>query len=198
MRGSLPVFTPREVAILADVPLRSVEKSIEEGALAPRFRAGRSGQRPARRMLPAIAVAYCRIVASLDLRLTPLHKKRLIAALSALRLERIDDARIELVPGVELDVGQLAGAAIRRAESYRQAREASIASAPSIKGGIPVIRGTRMTTHSILARVEHGDSLAMIVAENPDISREALEAALIYARAHPLLGRPAAPRAEAA
>ena len=58
------------------------------------------------------------------------------------------------------------------------------------KGGTPVIRGTRMTVYSVLGRIEHGDTIDAILAENPDLTRDALEAAVIYARTHPLVGRP--------
>ena len=65
---------------------------------------------------------------------------------------------------------------------------------PQIKGGTPVIRGTRMTVYSVLGRVDHGDTVEDIVEENPDLSREAIEAAIAYARVHPLVevpgGRP--------
>ena len=47
-----------------------------------------------------------------------------------------------------------------------------------------------MTVYSVLGRVDHGDTIDDILSENPDLSREALEAAVTYARAHPLIGRP--------
>lgn len=59
-----------------------------------------------------------------------------------------------------------------------------------IKGGTPCIRGTRMTVYSVLGRVDHGDTIDEIAEENPDIPREALEAAVVHARAHPLVVRP--------
>ena len=59
-----------------------------------------------------------------------------------------------------------------------------------IMGGTPCIRGTRMTVYSVLGRVDHGDSVDEIAEENPDIPREALEAAIVHARAHPLVVRP--------
>ena len=77
-----------------------------------------------------------------------------------------------------------------RAEKYRAARDALIVIDKAIKGGTAVIRGTRMTVHSVLGRVEHGEPIDDILADNPDLSREALEAAIIYARTHPLMGRP--------
>ena len=77
-----------------------------------------------------------------------------------------------------------------RAERYRIARDALIVLDKAIKGGTPVVRGTRMTVYSVLGRIEHGDTVADILADNPDLSRKAIEAAIIYARAHPLMGRP--------
>ena len=56
---------------------------------------------------------------------------------------------------------------------------------PAIQGGTPVIRGTRMTVYSVLGRIEHGDTVEDILADNPDIARDAVEAAVRYARAHP-------------
>ena len=50
-----------------------------------------------------------------------------------------------------------------------------------------MICGTRMTVYSILGRIEHGDTVEDVLADNPDLRREAIEAAIIYARTHPLL-----------
>lgn len=77
-----------------------------------------------------------------------------------------------------------------RADRYRAARDAWIILDEKIKGGTPVIRGTRMTVYSILGRIEHGDSVEEVLTDNPDLRREAIEAAIIYARTHPLMGRP--------
>ena len=44
--------------------------------------------------------------------------------------------------------------------------------------------------YSVLGRIDHGDTIDEIAGDNPDIPREALEAAIVYARAHPLVVRP--------
>jgi uncharacterized protein (DUF433 family) len=59
-----------------------------------------------------------------------------------------------------------------------------------IQGGTPVIRGTRMTVYSVLGRIEHGDTIEDILEDNPDLTREALQAAVDYARAHPSVDWP--------
>jgi len=55
----------------------------------------------------------------------------------------------------------------------------------AIQGGTPVIRGTRITVYSVLGRIDHGDTIDDILEDNPDLTREALEVALAYARGHP-------------
>ncbi len=183
-------LTPREVAELSGVPKRVIEKAIEERVLRVRFRAARGPARHSRRMLPLHAVAYAAVIAKLDLRLTTAHKKRLLSKLAHLRPADIRSARVELAPAVEIDIGRLVGDVVDRAERYRANRDTSIVIDEAIKGGTPVIRGTRMTVYSVLGRVDHGETIDDILADNPDLSREALEAALIYARTHPFMGRP--------
>jgi uncharacterized protein (DUF433 family) len=183
-------LTPREVAELSGAPKRVVEKAIEERVIRAQVQSSRDGTQRARRMLPTHAVAYAAVISRLDLRLTAAHKRRLAQWLAHLPPGDIRTARVELSPAVELDVGRLVGDAMDRAERYRVARDSAIVVDEEIKGGTPVIRGTRMTVYSVLDRVDHGDTIDDILSENPDLSREALEAAVTYARAHPLIGRP--------
>ena len=183
-------LTPREVAELSHVPKRVVEKAIEERVLRVQFRALRGAKRRARRLLPSYAVAYATIVSKLDMKLGMAQKKRLVAWLSQTNPGQIRKARFELAHAVELNVGHLVGDAMERAERYRATRDDFIVIDQAIMGGTPVIRGTRMTVYSVLGRFDHGDSLADLLADNPDLAPEAIEAAIIYARAHPLMGRP--------
>jgi uncharacterized protein (DUF433 family) len=183
-------LTPREVAELSGAPKRVIEKAIEERVLRVRLRAARGTTRNARRMLPTHAVAYAAIIMKLDLKLTAAHKKRLLVRLAHLRPTDVRKARVELAPAVEIDIGRLVGDLMDRAERYRTARDALIVIDKAIKGGTAVIRGTRMTVYSVLGRVEHGETIDDILADNPDLSPEAVEAAIIYARTHPLMGRP--------
>jgi len=183
-------LSPREVAELSGAPKRIIEKAIEERVLSVRPRSSRGTPRGGRRLLPAYAVVYAALVGKLGLKLTSAQKKRLIARLAPLKPAAIRTARVELVPAVEIDVGRLVGDVMDRAERYRVARDASIVIDEAIKGGTPVIRGTRMTVHSVLGRIEHGQPVDDILDDNPALSREAVEAAIIYARTHPLIGRP--------
>jgi uncharacterized protein (DUF433 family) len=186
-------LTPREVAELSGTPKHVIEKAIEEGVLRVRIGAARGLTRHARRMLPIHAVAYAAVIRRLDLKLTAAHKKKLagkLAKLAKLRPAAIRRLRVEVAPAVEINVGRLVGDAMVRAERYRLTRDASIVIDEAIMGGTPVIRGTRMTVYSVLGRVEHGETIHGILRDNPDLSREAVETAITYARTHPLMGRP--------
>lgn len=56
---------------------------------------------------------------------------------------------------------------------------------PEILGGEPVISGTRITCQSVLGRLSGGETLEDLVRDYPDISKEAFEAAEIFARDNP-------------
>ena len=77
-----------------------------------------------------------------------------------------------------------------RTERYLRARNDWITADEAILGSTPVIRRTRVTVYSVQGRVEHGETIEDVLKDNPDLPREAVEAAVIFARAHPLRGRP--------
>jgi uncharacterized protein (DUF433 family) len=179
-------LTAREVAELSGASRRTVEKSLEERVIRPVAAAGRRG----RRVLPDHAVAYAAVVGKLRTRLDLASKHRLAARLADLRAGTVADVRFELEPAVEMDLGRLVGDALARTDDYRAARDAHIVTDEDILGGTPIIRGTRMSVYSVQGRLESGDTVEEILADNPDVARGAVEAAAIYARSHPLVGRP--------
>lgn len=52
---------------------------------------------------------------------------------------------------------------------------------PNVLVGKPVIRGTRLTVDHLLNLLGHGESVAEILAEYPGLSREDIQAALLFA-----------------
>ena len=185
--SSPAVLSPSEVAVLAGVPERTVERAIKDHLLTPRAIRSETG-RP-RRMLPVQAVAYAAAIAKLDLRLTADQKKRLAHKLAEIDPESITKARIEIAPAVEIDIGRLVGDAVQHADHYRKMRNQYIVIDPEIQGGKPVIRGTRITVSSVLGQVDRGDTIDLIAEDNYDIPREAFEVAVIYGRSHPFVRR---------
>ena len=181
------IFSSREVAELADVPVRAVDKAIEEEVLA----GIRSGTRGRRRMLPLHAVPYAAIVARLSITLSLAAKRELATALSARTPETMTAEPLEIAPAVTVDLPTLVGPDLAaRAARYGRARDAHVLIDPDIMGGTPVLRGTRITVYALLGRLDGGDGIDDIIADYPELTPEAIETAALYARTHPLVGRP--------
>lgn len=181
-------LTIRETAALSGVPRTTIEKALEARILqaltAPaRLRGG------AMRYLPVRAVVYFNTLKAANLTDLPLRHKRAIWT-NIVRLEPMQLETIEFTPGAMLDLKRLAADSLRNAERYRKARDRYITSDEDILGGTPVIAGTRLTVYAILGRLQDGDSIDDLVEDYPEVPRKAFVAAEIYAKTHPLRGRP--------
>ena len=181
-------LTIRETAALSGVPKATIEKAVEARVLQAvsgpaRFRGG------ATRYLPVRAVAYFRALKAANLTDLPLRHKRAIWE-RLVRLEPMRLETIEFTPGAMIDLERLSADTLRNATQYREARDRYIASDPDILGGTPTIAGTRLTVYAVLGRLQDGDSIDELAEDYPELSREAFKAAELFARAHPLRGRP--------
>lgn len=181
-------LTIRETAALSGVPRKTIEKALEARVLptiaAPaRFRGGST------RYLPMRAVVYFGSLKAANLTdLSLRHKRAIWERLVRLEPMRLDT--IEFTPGATLDLKRLAADSLGAAERYREARDRYITSDVDILGGTPVIAGTRLTVYAVLGRLQDGDIVDDLAEDYPEVSREAFEAAELYATAHPLRGRP--------
>jgi len=118
-------------------------------------------------------------------------KRDLVRTLGKRTPARMTADPLEIAPSVTVDLPTLVGADLgEKAARYQEAREDLIAIDPEIMGGTPVIRGTRMTVYSVLGKLDGGDTVEDILSDHPHLSREAIETAALYARTHPLVGRP--------
>ena len=181
-------LTIRETAALSGVPRTTIEKAVEASILrtvtAPaRLRGG------ATRYLPIRAVPFFHSLKAANLIDLPVRHKRTIWT-HLVRLEPMRLGTVEFAFGAMLDLERLAADSLHNAERYREARDRYIASDADILGGTPVIAGTRLTVYSILGRLQDGDTVEDLAADYPEAPREAFAAAEIYAKAHPLRGRP--------
>jgi uncharacterized protein (DUF433 family) len=181
-------FTPREVAELSGTPKWTIEKAIEQNVLSPIH--GKRGRRKRRRLLPLYAIAYVKIVDGVDLRMDVRMKRRLVSQLAGLTAEQFSHARFELAPAVELDIGRLVGDAVQRAEAYALVRDAMIVEDEEVPGGDPMLRDPAISVYALAERIADGERIADIQADHPNLSAAAIEAAVIYARAHPPVGAP--------
>ncbi len=185
--GAPFTFSPREVAELARVDVKTVEKAVDD-KIIPVFRVG--GGR-GRRRLSANAVLFLHTTRQIDLRL-PLSKRRKIYEwLNSVGpvVKKEDSPELALSDALIIKPTGLFES-WQKITAYQEGRDRFIHEDPAIMGGTPVIKGTRITVYSVLGRVSDGDSIDLLMDENPNVPREAFEVAITFARSHPLVGRP--------
>jgi uncharacterized protein (DUF433 family) len=178
----------REAAILADVSLRSVDKAIEEKVVKP-SRASRQT------LLDRADVLAIALIARTELPLRRPTKKRINEWVHGFPPEEAFEETKELplsdvlVLRFDAEFGRLA----KRLGRYLEWRESHIERRPEVQGGEPVIAGTRLPVRAVAERLRRGDALDDLAEDYPGITRDAFEAARIYAESHPRRGRPAPP-----
>ncbi len=178
----------RETAELAGVSKKTVEKAIEAGVLKT---IPRSLPAPgkAKNFLPLRAVVYFSTLENARLLDLPVHHKKAIWLNLSLQKSLLPNS-IEFAPGTHLRVRELSEERAAAASRYKAARDKNIEARSDILGGTPVIRGTRITVYSVLGRLQGGETIDDIHEDNPDVPKEAIEAAALFARTHPMRGRP--------
>ena len=180
-------FTPArvltEVALrfnldAAPVSLRAVRKALEEGVVR--------SLHAVRVVVDRNAVLYLASTKSLDIgSLSQEVKIRIYDAI------RAGDGKVKLAPMVTLDLEPLLQLGRQLVDSYAEALDRHVVVDPEIMGGLPVVRNSRIPVYTVLGRIEEGESMDDIARDFDHVPREALEAALAYARTHPRRGRPA-------
>lgn len=182
-------LTVNEAAVLAKVSPARIRKALEEGVVQ-KLRPGR-GRRSSAVYVDSSAVLYAAILSRLEFPL-PLEKKRQLVRLVKKHGDnRRELERVELAPHLILDASALLGKDVpARAATYERLRDEVIERNPEILGGTPVVKGTRISVYSLLARVEEGESFESIREDYPELDDDLLETAITYARAHPRMGRP--------
>ena len=179
----------KEVAHIADVPPRSVEKAIETGVMKPVKRRAAFTRAHARH-LNVDAVCYFAAVGHLKfLKGVPVkRKKALFEAIRKMPGPNLEP--LDLEPGLLLDLPLIAGPKVTAAHAYLADRRRYITSDPEIFGGVPIIKGTRIPVYAIHGRLADGDTIDDLLEDYPEISREAFVTADTFARTHPERGRP--------
>jgi len=174
------LITRREAAELGGVTETSVKKAIDQRVVPARRRGSQScievGDVPVLAMLGALR----------EMHLAPRHKRAVRAWLRAAGAP----AELELAPAVVVRKVDEVDRARERAERYARLRDRWIVSDPEVKGGEPVIRGSRVSVHTLAERVAGGESREVLDEDLPHIPPDAREVAVQYARANPRRGRP--------
>lgn len=74
-------------------------------------------------------------------------------------------------------------------KEYSKTLDENVAVSPDIMGGVPVIKGTRVPVYTISSLAERGLTVDKIKEDYPYLTDKGIEAAVLYARAHPRSGR---------
>ena len=186
-RRHRPLLSRREAAELVGVSLTAVNKAIEQKAIRP-VRVHRSVGIPLDEIAPLVVI--CRI----GMPLPTDAKRRIRDWLVAVDAWGDEPRELALSDALVVRWSEEFAAIVRDAREYAERRSEYLETDSEVKGGEPVIRGTRLTARAVLARLAGGDSLTDLAADYPDIDPAAFEAAALYARTHPLRGRPPRPR----
>jgi uncharacterized protein (DUF433 family) len=182
-----PMLTRREAVEIAHVPLGALDKAIEQNIVTVHKRRDHSWLRS-----DDVGVVALLQKTALPLPITVKRKiRRWVHETEPYRTGNVTELHISgaLVVRWSADISET----VHAAESYARLREQWIETNPAIKGGEPVIRGTRIGVRAIAQRIDSGDTIATLTEDYPQIPAEAFQTALTYARAHPRRGRPARP-----
>lgn len=184
-RPAEELLTPGEAAAIAGVAIRSVYKAAAE-RLPKRTVVRRAGQM----FLTSDGV----VCLSLDRELpkdVPVRVRRRLYD----KIEGARSGRVEHGTGsfrYVIDAGPVAKTVETRIEQYRKAM-ALIVEDPEIQGGAATFRGTRLLVHQVADLLEAGVPKQELREDYPNLTAKMVEAARIYAQAHPRRGRPRKP-----
>lgn len=82
---------------------------------------------------------------------------------------------------------------VARARRYVELRDHYLDSNAEIRGGEPIVRGTRIPIRGLAKQIEAGETPDDLSEDYPHVPKEAFEFAVLWARANPRRGRPAPP-----
>lgn len=182
-------FTTREAALVTEQPLNRIQKLIDAGPIP------RRNETPGeRRVLTDADLMFVWVVSrafadtDLDARLKRILYERINELRRGPCSVKADELRINhflAIRGLRKLVDELRA----RVEKLEKARS-MVHSNPSIKGGDPVIKGTRIPVHLVARMLEQGASPSEIRENYPTLDEERIELAQFYSQANPRPGRP--------
>lgn len=161
----------------APVSLRAVRKALEDGVVR--------SLHAVRVVVDRNAVLYLASTKSLEI--GSLSQEAKIRIYNVIRA---GDEKVKLAPLVTLDLGPLLRVGRQLVDAYTDALDRHVVVDSEIMGGLPIVRNSRIPVYTVLGRIEDGESMDDIARDFDHVPREALEAALAYARTHPRRGRP--------
>ena len=173
-------YSLAEAALLTGLPLASVRRALEDKVIPSR----RVRLRKAVQRLISREGLLCLKLEQLGVGQLPLaHRRRIYQAV----LAHPEALQVNDSEAVIIDVRK-AKRELRDSLDRYQLAEAMVAEDPEIMAGSPVIQGTRVPVYLIAEMRRQGASISEILEGYPSLMQEQIEAAELYARAHPRRG----------
>jgi uncharacterized protein (DUF433 family) len=175
------LMTANEAASVTGVPLRQVHRIIDAGLLEGAV----TRQRNARLLKPNALIGLKLAHETADV-LTAESRRAMVAKLISRPRQGIIRAN-----AVVVDARPAAKAVRSGLDQLTKARRL-VSSTPGVLRGTPVFKGTRIPVHDIADMLMNGNKIAEIVRAYPQLNKERVRLAAIYALAYPRRGRPRA------
>jgi uncharacterized protein (DUF433 family) len=180
---STALITRREAAQLSGTALNAVNKAIEQKVISARRRNHRT-------LLPAEEVGGLTLLEQMRLSLPVSVKKRIDVWA---RTRPAPDAEFRLDGALIVRMSPEVAAAVKRADRYVELRDRLVEVNPEVRGGEPVITGTRVPVRSLARRIELGETRKILREDYVHLPKESFELAPLWAKANPRQGRPPRP-----
>ncbi len=185
---NLVVVSVREASFVAGVPVKTVNKAIDEARL-------RRGivRRRRERLLNRDGVLQLAFEKELERRISnelrPSVRAGFLKAITT--ANRQADVEIRLGDSLVLviECKAIEARIDRRWEQLSRALD-EIAEDPEVQAGAPTFRGTRVLVWPIVEALKQGEPEAELLKHYPALTHEKLEAAKLYVEVHPRRGRP--------
>ncbi|HEX8276973.1 MAG TPA: DUF433 domain-containing protein [Longimicrobiaceae bacterium] len=177
-------FSPREAAFATGLSEKTINQAIDRAEVGVPGHA-RSG---AERLLGFPDLLYLRLRGDVGRLLSAEGKRRLRQQLAHAVRGRQSPTAVS-IGVVEVQVESEARALEEKLARIEEART-FVVSDPEVRAGEPVVRGTRIPVHALADLASQGADHDELLEDYPALTRESLEAALLYARMYPRRGRP--------
>ena len=183
-RRSHPGFSPREAAFATGLSEKTINQAIDRAEVGEPVRSPAGSER----VLAFPDLLYLRLRNDVGRLLSAEGKRKLRQQLCDSTRERRKPTVVS-IGMVDVQVEPEVRALEEKLVQIEEARTV-VVSDPEVRAGEPVVRGTRIPVHMLADLVHQGADDEELLEDYPALTKESLNAALLYARMYPRRGRP--------
>lgn len=177
-------LSPREAAFATGLSEKTINQAIDRAEVGAPGHARSGGER----LLGFSDLLYLRLRGDVGRLLSAEGKRRLRQQLAHVVRERQRPAAVS-IGMVDVQVEPEMRALEEKVTRIEEART-FVVTDPEVRAGEPVVRGTRIPVHALADLASQGADHEELLEDYPVLTRESLDAALLYARMYPRRGRP--------